>query len=156
MNTAVEGRDRLADTMLRDEMRKLNTHLPRKRQTIAELLKEETPSVPSVDGNKIIMRKTEIESLAGKLADDLLDRLKLPLVFLRRTELGPGAFTLMGDSVEEFALHAVATDSKLTLEEFRKTHTTPTIFYKPQVSELLRMFHSLIVIGFGVPEDLYR
>jgi uncharacterized protein (UPF0216 family) len=156
VNTAVEGRDRLADTMLRDEMRRLNTHLPRKRQTISELLKEETPSVLSVDGNKIIMKKTELESFAKKVADDFHDRVKLPLVLLRRTELGPGAFTLLGDSVEEFALFTLATDSKVTLEEFRKTHTTPTIFYKPQVSELLRMFHTLIVIGFGVPEDLYR
>ncbi len=152
----MEGHDRLADTMLRDEMRRLNTHLPKKRQTITELLKEETPSVPSVDGSRIIMKRTELESLASKLGDDLHDRVKLPLVLLRRTELGPGAFTLLGDFVEEFALFNVTTDNKVTLEEFRKTHTTPTIFYKPQVSELLRMFHSLIVIGFGVPEDLYR
>ncbi len=152
----MEGRDRLADTMLRDEMRRLNTHLPKKRQTITELLTEETPSVPSVNGSRIIMKKTELESLARKLADNLHDRVKLPLVLLRRTELGPGAFTLLGDSVEEFALFTLTTDRKNTLEEFRKTHTTPTIFYKPQVSELLRLFHSLIVIGFGVPEDLYR
>ncbi len=144
----MEGHDRLADTMLRDEMRRLNTHLPKKRQTITELLKEETPSVPSVDGSRIIMKRTELESLASKLGDDVHDRVKLPVVLLRRTELG--------DLVEEFALFNVTTDNKVTLEEFRKTHTTPTIFYKPQVSELLRMFHSLIVIGFGVPEDLYR
>jgi uncharacterized protein (UPF0216 family) len=151
----MEGRDRLADTMLRDEMRRLNAHLPRKRLSISELLTLETPWVPSADGGKIVMKKAELESLAKSLPEDLLSRVKLPLVLLRRTELGIGAFVLLGDRVEEYALFKMVAGSNITMEEFRD-QTSPYIFYKPQVSELLRRFHSLIVIGFGVSDELNK
>lgn len=152
----MEGRDRFVDTMLKDEMRRLNTHLPKKRQTITELLAEESPSVPSVDGSRIVMKKAEIQELASVIPEELRDRVKLPLVVLRRTELGPGAFTLLGDTIEEFALSRIAMGTKDTLEEFRRNLRTPTIFYKSQISGLLRRFHSLIVIGFGVSDDFNK
>jgi uncharacterized protein (UPF0216 family) len=151
----VEGRDRLADTILTDEMRRLNAHLPRKRLTIAELLTLETPWVPSVDGGKIVMKKAELESLAKSLPEDLLSRVRLPLVLLRRTDLGLGAFALLGDRVEEYALFRIVAGSNITMEEFRD-QTSRFVFYKPQVSELLRRFHSLIVIGFGVSNELNK
>jgi len=151
----VEGRDRLVDTLLRDEMRRLNAHLPRKRLTISELLTLETPWVPSVDGGKIVMKRAELESLAKSLPEDLLARVKLPLVLLRRTDLGLGAFVLLGDRVEEYVVFRMVAASNITLEEFRD-QITPCVFYKPQVSELLRRFHSLIVIGFGVSDELNK
>ncbi len=151
----MEGRDRLADTMLRDEMRRLNAHLPRKRLTISELLTLEVLWVPSVDGGKIVMKRAELESLAKTLPENLLSRVKLPLVLLRRTDLGLGAFALLGDRVEEYAVFRIVAGSNIPLEEF-KDQTAPCVFYKPQVSELLRRFHSLVVIGFGVSDELNK
>ena len=148
----MEGRDRLADIMLRDEIRRLNAHLPKTRRTLSELLADETPIVPSVDGGKIVMKKIELEGLAKTLPESLRGRVRLPLVLLRRTDLGPGAFVLLGDPIEEYALFNAVTDNKNTMEEFQRVRSIPTVFYKPQVSELLRRFHSLIVIGFGVSE----
>jgi len=141
--------------MLRDEMRRLNAHLPRKRLTISELLTLETLWVPSVDGGKVVMKRAELESLAKSLPEDLLSRVKLPLVLLRRTDLGLGAFALLGDRVEEYAVFRIVAGSNIPLEEF-KDQTAPCVFYKPQVSELLRRFHSLVVIGFGVSDELNK
>ncbi len=151
----MESSDRFADTMLRDEMRRLNAHLPRKRLTISELLGLETALVPSVDGGKIVMKTEELLALSKSVPEDLLARVKLPIVFLRRTDLGRGAFVLLGDRVEEYALFRIVSGSDIALEEFRE-QPAPLIFYKPQVSELLRRFHSLVVIGFGVSEDLNK
>jgi len=141
--------------MLRDEMRRLNAHLPRKRLAIGELLSLDTPFVPSVDGGKIVMKKAELETLARSMPEEVQSRVRLPLVLLRRTDLGLGAFVLLGDRVEEYAVFKIVNAVEMSLEEF-KEQPGPTVFYKPQVSELLRQFHSLIVIGFGVSEDLYR
>jgi len=141
--------------MLRDEMRRLNAHLPRKRLTISELLTLEVLWVPSVDGGKIVMKRAELETLAKSLTEDLLSRVKLPLVLLRRTDLGLGAFALLGDRVEEYAVFRIVAGSNIPLEEF-KDQTAPCVFYKPQVSELLRRFHSLVVIGFGVSDELNK
>jgi uncharacterized protein (UPF0216 family) len=152
----MESRDRLVDTMLKEEMRRLNTHLPKQRRTLQELLALEDQSVQSVDGNRIIMKKTELQDLAKSLPENLQNRVKLPLVMMRRTELGAGAFTLLGDSTEEYALSTILTGRKDTLEDFRKSQNGPAVFYKPQVSELLRRFHSLVVIGFGVSDDFAK
>jgi len=139
--------------MLRDEMRRLNAHLPKNRRTLKDLLKEDPPSVPTVDGGRIVMKKSELEELAESLPEEVRDRVKLPLVLLRRTELGPGAFTLLGDTAEEFALSKIAKGFTGSYEEFKKKQEKQPLFYKPQVSDLMRRFHSILVIGFGAAEN---
>lgn len=145
-------RDGFLDVMLQNELRKLNTHLPKNRKTIRELLAEDQPTVSTVGGEKVSMKKSEVEALSADLPNELRDRVKLPIVLLRRRELGAGAFTLLGDSYDEYALSTVLGDYKGTLADFRRSSESPRIFYKPQVSELMRRFHSLIVVGFGLSE----
>lgn len=145
-------RDRFLDVTLQNELRELNKHLPKNRKTIRELLTEDPPTVSTVGGEKVTMKKSEIEALSAELPDPLRDRIKLPLVFLRRRELGAGAFALLGDSYEEYALSKLLDDYKGTLADFIRSRESPTIFYKPQLSELMRRFHSLIVVGFGISE----
>jgi uncharacterized protein (UPF0216 family) len=145
-------RDGFFDVMLQNELRKLNTHLPKNRKTIRELLTENEPSVSTVGGEKAIMKRSEVEALRAELPDALRDRVRLPLVLLRRREFGPGAFTLLGDDYEEYALSKVLGEYNGTLAEFQRSRESPTVFYKPQVSELTRRFHSLIVVGFGLSD----
>jgi len=145
-------RDGFFDVMLQNELRKLNTHLPKNRKTIRELLAEEQPSVSTVGGEKATMKKSEVEALSAGLPDELRDKVRLPLVLLRRRELGPGAFTLLGDPNEEYAVSNILGEYNGTLAEFQRSRQSPTVFYKPQVSELTRRFHSLIVVGFGLSE----
>jgi len=145
-------RDGFFDVMLQNELRKLNTHLPKNRKTIRELLAEEQPSVSTVGGEKANMKKSEVEALSAGLPDALRDKVRLPLVLLRRRELGPGAFTLLGDPNEEYAVSNILGEYNGTLAEFQRSRQSPTVFYKPQVSELTRRFHSLVVVGFGLSE----
>ena len=145
-------RDGFFDVMLQNELRKLNTHLPKNRKTIKELLAEEQPSVLTVGGEKATMKKSEVEALSAVLPDALRDKVRLPLVLLRRRELGPGAFTLLGDPNEEYAVSNILGEYNGTLAEFQRSRQSPTVFYKPQVSELTRRFHSLVVVGFGLSE----
>ncbi|OLD34098.1 MAG: hypothetical protein AUI50_07950 [Crenarchaeota archaeon 13_1_40CM_2_52_14] len=133
-------------------MRKLNTHLPKNRKTIRELLAEEQPSVSTVGGEKAPMKKSEVEALNAELPDALRDKVRLPLVLLRRRELGPGAFTLLGDPYEEYAVSKILGEYNGTFTEFQQSRQSAAVFYKPQVSELTRRFHSLIVLGFGLSE----
>jgi len=145
-------RDGFFDVVLQNELRKLNTHLPKNRKTIRELLVEDSPSVSSVSGEKVTMKKAEIEALSAELPEALRGRVKLPIVLLRRRDLGAGAFTLLGDSYEEYALSRVLGDYDGAEPDFRQARESAKVFYKPQVSELMRRFHSLIVIGFGLSE----
>ena len=99
------------------------------------------------------MKRSELDDLAMALPDEARDRVRVPLVLLRRTELGQGAFTLLGDTIEEYALSRIAKGFQGTYEEFKKARIKPNLFYKPQISDLMRRYHSLIVIGFGVSNE---
>ena len=145
-------RDGFFDVILQNELRKLNTHLPKNRKTVRELLAEDSPNVSTVGGEKVTMKKAEIEALSAELPEALRDKVKLPIVLLRRRDLGAGAFTLLGDSSEEYALSRVLGDYNGAQADFRQARESPKVFYKPQVSELMRRFHSLIVVGFGLSE----
>ena len=145
-------RDGFFDAMVQNELRKLNTHLPKNRKTIRELLAEDQPTVSTVSGEKVTMKKAEIEALSAELPEALRGKVKLPIVLLRRRDLGAGAFTLLGDSYEEYALSRVLGDYDGAEPDFRQARESAKVFYKPQVSELMRRFHSLIVVGFGLSE----
>ena len=141
--------DRFTSALLKDDLRRLNSHLPKQRRTLAELLKEASPSVGSVSGDLIKMRKTELEELARSLPTTAPERIRLPLILLRRSDLGSGAYTVLGDPYEEYAVSILSRSSQSEFEEFKRRRTSPSIFYKPEISELLRKFHSLVTIGFG-------
>jgi uncharacterized protein (UPF0216 family) len=50
--------------MMKEEVKKLNQHLPKARKILKALLDERTPSVESLDGRSIVMKKDELEKLA--------------------------------------------------------------------------------------------
>ena len=147
--------DRIFDTILQEEVRRLNQHLPKQRRTLAELLKEETPQVSSIDGKSIVMRKEELEKLASIVSRDALEKIRLPIVLIRRSEMGRGAFTVLGDRPEAYTVVRALGSFNGDFEEYRRQSGPELVVYKPEVSELTRKYHSLIVMGFGVPEDLH-
>ena len=145
----LQNNERITDALLRNDLRKLNAHLPKERRTLAELLNDPSPSVTSVSGDKIRMRKRELDELSNALPEFAKEKVRLPIILLRRTDLGSGAFTVLGDLYEEFAMSILSQSALVDFEEFRRQRSSPPVFYKPQISELLRRFHSLVTIGFG-------
>ncbi len=63
----MEQRDPLIDALLHDDMRKLNSHLPKNRRTLKELLSDPAPRVLSASGDSIRMKKSELEELSRSL-----------------------------------------------------------------------------------------
>jgi uncharacterized protein (UPF0216 family) len=145
--------ERTFDALLSRELRKLNTHLPKQRRTLKELLAEENPTIPTVDGSTILMKKSEIEELAKIVPTGYQGNLKLPFIVLRRMELGRAVYTISGDRVEEFTVKKILGRTSAGYHAMYSDHE-PLFLYRPDVSELVRRFHSLVVIGFGIPKEL--
>jgi len=145
----MEQRDRFSDALFRDDMRKLNSHLPKNRRTLKELLNDPTPRVPAASGDLIKMKKPELEELSRSLPAEANTRVKLPIVLLRRGDLGPGAFTVMGDRYEEYAMLLLTESFKGSFEQFSEQKSDVIVLFKPQISLLMRRFHSLLILGFG-------
>ena len=83
---AEESSDRILEGYFGTEFRVLNAHLPRLRKSLAELLKEEHPCVLLNDGSAHFFKKKELAYLAGILAADEQELLKLPILI----EIVPG------------------------------------------------------------------
>jgi len=98
------------------------------------------------------MKKDELEELSRSLPAEANTRVKLPIVLLRRRDLGPGAYTVMGDRYEEYAMLLLAESFKGSFEEYREQKSDMVILFKPQISLLMRRFHSLLILGFGISD----
>jgi uncharacterized protein (UPF0216 family) len=145
--------ERTFDALLSRELRKLNTHLPKQRRNLKELLADENLTIPTVDGSTILMKKSEIEELAKIVPPEYYGNLKLPFIVLRRMELGRSVYTISGDTLEEFTVKKILGRTSVSYHTMYSDHD-PLFLYRPDVSELVRRFHSLVVIGFGVPKEL--
>lgn len=146
-NTEIE---KLFGTMIKEEVRRLDEHLPKTRKSLKILLKEETPAVETQDGRSIIMKKKELEKFAEIVPANLQDKIQLPIVVQRRFDLGKSIYTVMGNKLEEFTLKKALELADHDFNEYEEESTFH--IFKPHLSELMRMFHTLIVIGFGKPE----
>ncbi len=56
--------ERTLDAILSHEIRKLNTHLPKQRRTMSDLMKSTDPTIEAVDGTSILLRTVEMEELS--------------------------------------------------------------------------------------------
>ena len=148
-----DGLERAFHTVLKEEIRKLNTHLPRDRKTLEKLLAEDKPRVEAIDGSPIPFKKKELAELARIVPKKLHKKIYLPFLILRRMDLGKSIYVVSGSKIEEFAVKKMLDLTALPFEEFEKDKE-PLHLYRPYVSQLVREFHSLVVIGFGVPEEL--
>jgi uncharacterized protein (UPF0216 family) len=145
--------DRTFDALLRREIRKLNGHLPKQRRTLSELLRSHGPTVDTVDGSPTLIRTSELEELAKIVPEPYQARLKLPIIVLRRMELGKSVYTIAGERIEEFTVKKILCITGLDYHQMYFDRES-SFLYRPQVSELLGRFHSLVVIGFGITREL--
>lgn len=73
-------RDRGLEGAVAEDFRILNTQAPRRKKSLAALLREPHPSVPCHDGNDHHFRKGELERLAAILGEEEREELLLPLL----------------------------------------------------------------------------
>jgi len=95
------------------------------------------------------LKREELLDLDSSIPNIVRSRIRLPIILLRRADLGPGAFVLLGDPYEEYVVSILSGSFMGTFEEFGRQLSGIRIIYKPHLSALLRRFHSLIAIGFG-------
>lgn len=145
--------EQLLKRLLKEEVKRINLHLPKSAKSLSELLREDEPKVEAIDGSLIIMRKNELAELARIVPEEYHQRFMLPIIVLRRMNLGKGTFTPLGGKVENFTIKRVLGLTSLAFEKMDQ-NCEPCYLYRPHVQELLRRFKSLVIIGFGVPEEL--
>ena len=123
--------DRLLQESVKDELRVLNSQLPAKQKSLAELLKEETPSVALSDGSVHLFKKKELKYLSGITDLNLWNNLFLPVII----EVIPGEdkySIICRGEVEEKVFSAI-----LGMPVTERHHRI--VIYKPQLAALRKI-----------------
>ena len=105
----------------------------------------DSPSVKARDGGEIVFDRAELEMVAQLLPKELHCQLRLPIVLLRRIDLGPGVFSVSGGKAEAYLTLKLLARRNLDLERVE----LPLYIYRPEVQELRRRLRTLTVIGFA-------
>ncbi len=131
----------------RREIDKINDHLPRNYKTLESLLESENPYVVTLDGDKIPFNREELELLAKMVPKRYHGKLQLPIVFIRRIEMGEGVFSISGGRIEKGVVMKLlgATEDPFSEDE----NNFPPYIYRHQVLEVRRKIRSLTTIGFA-------
>jgi len=146
--------ERAFDALIGREIRRLNDHLPKQRRVLKDLLAQNNDStIEAVDGTELLLRRAELEELARIVPMEYHEKLRIPFIILRRMEMGRSIYTVVGDPLEAFTIQKILGLTNSSFHGMNK-QTEPLYLYRPEVSELVRKFHSLIVIGFGIPQEL--
>jgi len=141
--------DKFLRVLWKYEIERINDHLPKKTKTLSSLLEEEEPYVISRDGSNFIIDKDELNFLASFIPEELHRLVRLPIVLIRRLDLGKGVFTISGGKLESFIIHKLLKNTNATFSEYKDVDLPPYIYW-PHVVELRRRFKTIITIGFGV------
>ncbi|WEU40743.1 MAG: DUF61 family protein [Candidatus Odinarchaeum yellowstonii] len=137
--------DRLLSTIWMNDIKNINDHLPRSQKYFNELVNEKPPFVNTVSGDKIIFKEADLTSLGKLLDEDEKKSLKLPIILIRRLDLGSGVYSISGGGLEIKVLN------KMLAEVGEKYLLDPDhpYLYKPSVYILKRKFGTCIILGFS-------
>jgi len=103
----------------------MNRHLPAKRKTLSELLKEENPRITGKDNSVNRISKKELNLLSSKIPESEWNRLKLPIII----EMTLDYATIRGKLECKIARSILKT---------KKGEENKIIIYMPEIRELRR------------------
>lgn len=119
------------------ELRRLNEGLPRARKSLAELLKDGSPSYANAGGEVVQMDRGEIVDFSTLVPEPKRGGVSLPIVIMKEAALKRGTYRIQGNAEEVKAVNAALRRS-----------TESQFLYRPEVLELSGRFPSLITFGY--------
>ena len=144
------------DILYKLDIARINNHLPRQFKTLNTLLKEDRPSVLTKDGSKFIFDKNELEELESQLPEEFHFQLKLPFLFIRRTDLGKSIFALNGGKLENFIVRKLIDLIDDPIKDYKIfNRELPNYFYWADIRAFRKKFKTLHTLGFSASASTF-
>ncbi len=135
------------ERFLQFEIDNINNHLPKVTLPLKILLEHPEPSYICRDGTKIKMSTEEIKFISTLIPSIEWNSVKLPIILLRRRDLGNGAYTI-AESMQNLYIIKKLLGEEKSWWEFR--YTNPSfVVYKPMLKEIRKILPSTSVIGIA-------
>lgn len=135
---------------LKHEIDLVNLHLPKKRVSLEMALKGYSVYITKED-EQIYVDKKEVEYLSELCPHDKIKHVYLPILIIRRRDLGTGTYVISGELVEQYLVLKAIKKIEIDWKEFlKKEHSSNLFFlYKPDLIELRKTLPTSTVIGFS-------
>lgn len=130
----------------------MNDHLPRRTVPLDELLREERPAIKARDGTDLWIDKDELLMIANLVPVDLHSRLYLPIILIRRMDLGEELFTISGGKLEAFLAAKILGITENDFASYEGADI-PQYLYRRQVQGLRRKLRTLSATGFAGADE---
>ncbi len=141
------------DRVLEHEIDLINDHLPNIRCTLKEIVETAKYEYETRGGAISAFRKEEVDLLVEIVPKRLHDEVRLPIVILRRMDLGRGIYTISGGKAELFlVIGLVVGDVDLRWDEISQWEPIERLV-RPQVRMLRKKLPSVTCIGFTTVMD---
>ncbi len=137
----------LIEKLMKKEIDNINEHLPNRSLPLRDVLLMEVPAYVTRSGERSVFIKAEVERIAREVPEIYHDGIYLPIVILRRIDLGPGVYTISGSKVVLFLIHRILRYDDLTWSDFPNWKPVDQIA-RPQVQLVRRCLPSTTCIGF--------
>lgn len=138
---------RFIERLIEREIDSANDHLPVRRIPLSELVDSDSPSFKTRCGEVSVFLKDEISMLAEEVPFIHQGSIMLPIVILRRRDLGSGIYTVTGSKIELFLIHRFLEQDGLGWDEINRWKSTDR-YARPQIQILRRKLSSTTQLGF--------
>lgn len=139
------------ERMVKRDIESINDHLPAERISLKELIGSKERVFKTRAGEMSVIRDSEIEMISELTPHDYHGHILLPIVLLRRIDLGSGIYSISGTKVELFLIHYLLEreiGGKI-LDWNRISEWTPQDrIARPQVQIIRKILPSSTCIGF--------
>ena len=135
---------------LKHEIESVNIHLPKKRVSLAHAAQGYNFYVNRED-QQLYMDKKEIEILLDICPENKHKDVFLPILIVRRRDLGRGTYIISGELIDQFLVLRALNKFEGSWEDFKKEQLplSQTYLYKPNLVELRKILPTCTIIGFS-------
>lgn len=134
---------------IENQIENLNLHLPKKRISLHAAIENEIKKYIAKDGTELVIDPKEIALLKEICPKSKLEAVFLPIIIIRRRDLGQGVFTVAGEIIEEYLIAKVIGLYEKEWDEYLKERKKDLYLYKPHIIEIRKKLRTATVIGFA-------
>ncbi len=134
------------ERFLQFEIDTINDHLPKASKSLESVLQSEDYTYICKDGSRSKMKIQELKRIASIIPKAEHKNVKVPIVILRRRDLGKGAYTIGGTLQNLFVIKRIIGLIDMEWYAFKSSNPSFTI-YRPMLQEIRKQLPTTTAIG---------
>ena len=144
------GFDDKLSKFLKHEIDSINLHLPKKKVSLENASQGFNYYINRED-SQLLIDKKEVDLLIEICPKNKIKEVYLPILIIRRRDLGAGTFVIAGELIEQYLVLKALRKFEINWDHFKDQPDLPssTFLYKPDLIDLRKILPTSTIIGFS-------